>query len=85
MIRENSPVKGSALAKKTAPHFPESGWVPPTHAATHTVELPILGEKPVNKQGRKHCLERMALRCPTEMTHYCPEGVSRGNAEQDWG
>lgn len=49
--RGKFPMKGSALAKETSPHFPDSGEVPPIHPATHGVELQILGEKPVNNQG----------------------------------
>lgn len=85
MIRENSLVKGFVLVKKIVFYFFEFGWVFFIYVVIYIVELSIFGEKLVNKQGRKYCLERMVFRCFIEMIYYCSEGVFRGNVEQDWG
>lgn len=69
--------KGPALAKETAPHFPESGWVLTTHLAPHMLRLQTFGEKPVNKQ-EEPLPPTHGSAVPWEVTDRRVEGVPTG-------
>lgn len=51
MMRGKLPMKGPALAEETAPHFPASGWLRPTHPQGRNTDI---GEEVSDHTGRKY-------------------------------
>lgn len=69
-------MNGSAIITEIAPHFPECGGsLPPSqlpHGRTANIK-----EEARKQTDRKYSPDRVALRCPNEVTNYGPESVSR--------